>query len=87
MKTYNVQQVFNQIHGLLKGYKSQPKRARHIEQIFLCENCGGGGYFKNKHDGFGTECTCCNGAGRIKLEFSVKQVELEPKFEIVKEKP
>lgn len=56
-----------------------------MTQIYLCESCSGRGYFKDKHDDFGTECTCCNGAGRIKLEFSVKQVELEPKFEIIKE--
>ena len=85
MKQYQVQQLSNQIYGLLKGTKSQPERARTITQYFLCEHCNGAGYFKDKHDNFGTECTCCKGEKVIGLEFSVKQINTVPRFAIIKE--
>jgi DnaJ-class molecular chaperone len=85
LPTYQIQQVFNTVCGLLRGKKTSPERERRFTQIFLCENCTGRGYFKDKHNDYGTSCECCDGTGRIKLEFSVKQVDIKPSFKVIEE--
>lgn len=80
MKSYQIQEVFNLIQGLLTGRKTTPERFRSMTKIFICENCSGSGYFsKSKSDPYGEDCEVCKGTGKIKLQFDVKQVELKEK--------
>lgn len=78
LPSYRLQQLFNITSGILNGLKSHPEQERgYVTQIFLCEHCGGAGFFQNKHEECRVPCEVCSGKGRIKLKFSVQLVPLE----------